>query len=293
MAATLDGTSMSLYLNGAKMTKQIDKGDGMFSNSFAKCVGMFVGGSLAEKIHFRGEIDELGLWSRSLGHSEIVENMNMASEHFSKQDLVIAEGFASFNNWEIISSVSPQLVDSDISLPYHTVRLEAPPCGKTVCDDPEVVLSYLNNKQLQHQKRVRYRVVNLMNSNGKNPLVTDKQIHEQHKTLSKIFETYGIDMKVEEINIRNSSLIDKVIMFDCWPHKIGDGRCDQECAHSTLGNDAGDCDRVTSECSRDLLGDGYCNQECNKAYHHFDKGDCCLLGNNPRMNCIDPKHPLR
>jgi len=290
VTVSFNGTTLGLYINGAKITKSIDGDHSLFKDSYSKCVGLFIGGLPDENVYFRGKIDEIGLWSRVLEHSEIVEYMQKDASIFIDSDLVFADEFSSLGNWEILSDVIPRVLDSDIVLPYHTVRLEAPPCGKTVCDDPEVVFSYLNHTHLKDKKRVKYRVVNIMTTNGKRPMVDEKQVYEQHKTVSRIFEQYNIFMELSIENIRNSSLADKVIMFDCLPYKIGDGFCDQECAHSTTGNDAGDCDYVTSECSRDLLENGYCNQECNKAYHNYDNGDCCL---NTKDSCIDPKHPGR
>lgn len=290
MTVSYDGSSLNLYLNGAKITKTISSDKPLFKDSYNKCVVLFLGGLPDNNVYFRGKIDEMGLWSRVLGHSEIVENINRASSVFSTSELLVAEDFSNLRKWEILSDIKPQLEQTDIILPFHTVRLDAPPCGKTVCDDPEVVFSYLNNAQLRDKKRVKYRVVNIMTSNGKRPLVDEKQVFEQHKSITKIFEPYGIFMDLSIVNIRNTSLVDKVIMFDCLAYKIGNGICDQECAHSTTGNDAGDCDHVTSECSRDLLGNGICNQECNKAYHNYDDGDCCI---NTVNTCIDPRHQYR
>lgn len=292
VAASFNGSSLNLYINGARISKQIQSEGTLFKNSYNKCVGMFVGGLPDEEVYFRGKLDELGMWKRALEHGEIVEHIGKTSPEFSEKDLVFKDSFETVDDWEVLSEDVPQVVDSDIVLPYHTIRLEAPSCGRTVCDDPEVVQSYLKNKDLLKEKHVKYRIVNLLSSDGKRSLVTDEQIAEQHRALKKIFEPYGVFMDLEKVQVQNSTLMDKVIMFDCFPYKIGNGICDKECAHTTTGNDAGDCDLVTSECSPDVLGNGFCNQECNKAYHYYDKGDCCILG-DANSNCIDPNHPHR
>ncbi|KAH3797262.1 pappalysin-1-like [Dreissena polymorpha] len=294
VAATFDGYHVKLYVNGAEISSRVEREGVIFRDAFIQCVALFVGGSPDDGVYFRGKLDELTVWKRVLQHSEIVRNMNDPNS-VSQNDngLVFSDSFNDLSRWEVISDDPPEMTAADISLPLHTLRLEAPPCGRTVCDDPEVVMSYLNHTRLMDKKRVRYRVVNVMDSNGKKPLVTDKDLFDQHKALNKAFEPYNIRFDLEQFGVRNSTLSEKVIMFDCETYMVGNGRCDDECAHSTTGNDGGDCDRVRSECRNDLLGNGVCNPECNKAYHGYDKGDCCLTRVAASNTCIDPASDYR
>ncbi|XP_053380167.1 pappalysin-1-like [Mercenaria mercenaria] len=295
VAATYDGTTMRLYMNGAEVSLSVEQSGAVFRDSPRECVNLFVGGRLDEEIYFRGKIDEFGIWSRALSHAEIVRNINKKSSDFLLTDnALVSDAFENFDQWEILSDEDPKLVTSDIVLPYHTVRLEAPPCGRTVCDDPETVLSYLNNIDLRNEKKIRYRVINILDDTGKKPQVYDKQIVEQHRTLNKAFQPYNITLDLQVRRVRNTTLSQKVFMFDCHPYQIGDGHCDQECAHSTTGNDGGDCDHVKSECRKVLLGNGQCNSECNKVYHNYDNGDCCKPGDDRAYRtCVDPGKPQR
>lgn len=295
IAATYDGSTMKLYMNGAEMSLREEQDGVVFRPSVANCAGLYVGGRQNEDLYYRGKLDEFGIWSRVLSHSEIVNNINRQSSDFLPVDSILAkDSFESLDFWNILSDERPNFMPSDIVLPYHTVRLEAPSCGRTVCDDPEVVFSYLKNEELRHWKTVRYRVINILDDNGKKPQVYDKQIQEQHKALEKAFEPYNISVELHIHRVRNTSLSQKVVMFDCHPSRIGDGHCDEECAHSTTGNDGGDCDHLQSECKKALLGDGQCNSECNKAYHNYDKGDCCNPSDDMAYrSCVDPENALR
>ncbi|WAR31070.1 PAPP1-like protein [Mya arenaria] len=293
VAVTFDGIYARLYVNGAEITAKAEREGVVFRDAFAKCVGMFLGGSPDDDIYFRGRIAGLKLWSRKLDHSEIVNEMKDVSFEKPDPSLVVSDIFADLENWEVLSDAIPYLATSDIQLPVHTVRLEAPSCGRTVCDDPEVVLSYVNNTDLRDRKRIKYRIVNVMGSNGKNPPVSDKAIYEQHKALNKAFEPYNVRFELDQIDVQNSTLAEKVVMFDCAPFMVGNGHCDVECAHSTTGNDGGDCDQVKSECAPRLLGNGVCDSECNKAYHNYDNGDCCLPDIKDVAMCLDPVSTLR
>jgi len=294
VAVTFDGTNARLYVSGAEIVTSLENEGPLFQDSSAKCVGLFLGGSQDKDTFFRGKLAHLKLWDRQLSHSEIVHQMtNPGVQPDDDFGLILHETFADLSNWEVLSDISPIIGPSDHQLTVQTISLEAPSCGRTVCDDPEVVMSYLNSTELRNRKRVRYRIVNIFESNGKNGLVDDKDIFEQHKVLNDAFEPYDIRFEMQNIEISNSSFADKVIMFDCAPFLIGNGHCDPECAHSTTGNDGGDCDHVKSECLLELLGNGVCNPECNKGYHGYDGGDCCRSDSKKTNMCIDPESTMR
>ncbi|XP_060564363.1 LOW QUALITY PROTEIN: pappalysin-2-like [Ruditapes philippinarum] len=295
IAATYDGSSMKLFMNGAEVSLNGEQNGAIFRQHVKSCISLIMGGRPDEDIYYRGKLMSLDCGTVLLSHAEIVENINRHSNDFSRLDnSVVVDAFESLDNWEILSDENPELVTSDVVLPYHTVRLEAPPCGRTVCDDPETVISYLNNANLRNEKEIRYRVVNVLDDNGKKAQVYDKQILEQHRILNKVFNQYNISLDLQVRRVKNTTLLQKVFMFDCHPYQIGDGYCDQVCAHSTTGNDGGDCDHVTSECKKDLLGNGECNSECNKAYHNYDNGDCCKPGDEKAYHtCINPENPQR
>ncbi|KAL4219279.1 hypothetical protein ACF0H5_021860 [Mactra antiquata] len=295
VAVTYDGLQMALYVNGAGVTKNIDNSTGAFRSESRACAGMYIGGRKSIDSFYRGKVDEFKFWKKALGQTDIVSNMNDVIEVYDlNEDQVVFDPFDDLLNWEIVSTSAPTLVDSGFTFPFHTVRLEAPPCGKSVCDDPEVVLNYLNNTQLRRTKKVRYRVINIYDDNGKNPILSDLRIAEQHKHLLQAFQPYNIDLDIDRYQVMNTTLSRKVFMFDCNVYQIGNGICDPICAHSTTGNDGGDCDLVRSECRKELLGNGQCNNECNKAYHNYDNGDCCKPASKiSHKTCIDPENPHR
>nr|KAG5700461.1 hypothetical protein BaRGS_013948 [Batillaria attramentaria] len=126
----------------------------------------------------------------------------------------------------------------------------------TLCDSPEVVLSYTENWQLRSHKQVRYRVVNLMNDDSSNPTVTDLQILKQHDSLNRAFRPYNISFKLDIHNVRNTTLRKRLIMFGCEPENVGDGICNPECMHTRTGDDGGDCDPTQGELHLDTALDG-------------------------------------
>ena len=287
---------MSLYINGAKISLSEEQKGIIFRKSKSKCKLLFLGGNFLKDRLYRGKIDEFRLWNRKLLHSEITSNMYLRSSDLkADRNLLIADSFdeKDLMQWRVKPSMLPEVVKSDIPLFDHHVRFEAPHCGHTVCDDPAAVMSFVKSPDLRNEKTLRLRLVNLMDDDGSNPLISDKQVLEQTRVVNKIYNAYNISFEIENYMVKNSTLRNRVIMFDCVPYKIGDGFCDKECGHSTTGNDGGDCDKVHSECLQELLGNGVCDSECNKVYHRYDDGDCCLPGDDVNKTCIDPSNPLR
>ena len=294
IAASFDGSTMKIYINGAQISNGHEQKGDIFDQKIAKCKNLILGGDSVHDSFYRGKIDEFRFWNRALDHDEIVHSMHtrIHDMEFDSYALVM-DPFDDFSQWRVVADAEPEVIESDIPVVTHDVRLEAPPCGQTACDDPEAVFSYLNNTELRAKKIVRYRIVNILNDDGSNAVVSTKQIQAQHAALNEAFSPYNIEFLPEVLNINNTFLRQRLVMFNCFPHMIGDGHCDPVCAHSSTGNDAGDCDQARTECFPELLGDGNCDPECNKQYYGFDKGDCCQPGPNTHLQCIDPNNPLK
>ena len=294
IAASFDGKTMKLYVNGAKISNGHEQKGNIFSQDIAKCKNLILGGNAVDGSFYRGKIDEFRLWNRALEHEEIVQSMQSRIQNMEFESyLLVMDPFDNLSQWRVTVGTDPKIIESDIPVVTHDVRLEAPPCGQTACDDPEAVFSYMNNPKLRSKKIVRYRIINILNDEGFDPLVSTKQIQTQNTALNEAFSPYNIEFLPEVLSINNTSLRRRIVMFDCFPHMIGDGHCDPECAHSSTGNDAGDCDLARTECFPELLGDGKCDSECNKQYYGYDAGECCLPGPNTHLQCIDPNDPLR
>ena len=75
---------------------------------------------------------------------------------------------------------------------------------------------------------------------------------------------YNINWKLDVLQLRNSSLRQKTILYGCEPSKVGNGVCNPQCRHVMTGQDGGDCDVTQTECSLEQRGDGSCDQGCNR-----------------------------
>nr|DBA17988.1 TPA: hypothetical protein GDO54_016289 [Pyxicephalus adspersus] len=166
--------------------------------------------------------------------------------------------------------------------------ISLPPCGKTLCDFPDVSAGY-NRPGVKWEKEIHYRVVNLCEDDGSRPLVSAEQIQRQHQALSEAYSPHSIHWQLNIVEIHNSSLRNRVVLPGCEPGKIGNDQCDPECKHLLTGYDGGDC-RFFRPCNSRKKGDGVCHLECNTARDDYDDGDCCLSkepGNTSRT-CFDP-----
>ncbi|KAL3198459.1 hypothetical protein MRX96_014280 [Rhipicephalus microplus] len=169
-------------------------------------------------------------------------------------------------------------------------QLEPAPCGFTVCDDPDMILSYQAHWSLRTPKRLRYRVVNVKNSDGSNPTVSEEQIQRQHAALNRAFEPYNITWELTQASVLNSSLRRRQVTLGCPSYNLGDGICNPDC--QLVAGDGGDCDPPLESCDPAMVGDGTCHKACNQAVNSWDGGDCCLSGEN-NGNCLDPASPNR
>ena len=203
----------------------------------------------------------------------------------------LEETFESLSNWRTIHNADPpQVRRANLRRNFlrHDVGLSAPPCGVTVCDDPEVIRSYTEHAQLRSEKRIRYRVVNIAREDGSEPLVSEEQLQRQHAVLTRVFTPLNISFQLTSALVRNETLHDHKILYGCKPDRVGDGSCDEECRHELTGNDGGDCDDVTPVCEGERIGDRVCDADCNRAVFDFDGGDCCR-GPAASNSCFDPQ----
>ena len=106
---------------------------------------------------FRGHVDEFAIWSRMIPQTEVQDSQHTASNDLSSR--VLYDGFRNLNNWQAVGFEDPILVTSDLKVnSRHDIEIVAPPCGLTVCDDPDVIQHYTTNrKHSQFLKTVRYR----------------------------------------------------------------------------------------------------------------------------------------
>ena len=241
LLASYDGQILKLYVDGSRVVVRNTQRGALFSRrSGDSCKELLVGGDYKNGKYFRGVIDDIKIWSTELTPVEIKHVVNGSTQQ--NNHLVIHEAFNSLDSWEMISSLSPEIVDSDLHPDRHDVGVSAPSCGITICDDPDVIQNYASFEQLRRSKTIRYRIINVMLDNGTVPTVNESQINLQHEALNEAFGPYNISWVKEEVNIRNSSLRLKTIIFGCDSSKVGNSRCNEECRHERTGNDGGDCD---------------------------------------------------
>lgn len=305
VAATYDGKKMKLYINQAKVAVSSGQNGHIFASPTDLCETLEAGGDRAKKVFFRGAIDEVRLWSVAKSHEEISKNVFTPPGNSVDVDLEVYEGFSksegrkrnSKTTWDKITPLAPEIVQSTIPGDPHDLSIFKPPCGITVCDNPEVVKSYVNHSHTRKDcKVVRYRIVNVMEDDGKNPIVSDKQIKYQHRLINSAFKRYNISWLLFEENIRNTSLRRRTVLYMCEANKIGDGQCDKECNYSITGNDGGDCvkHRAPDSCDHEARGNGKCDLACNRHYFSWDYGDCCNPGiTDTHKTCFDPHSPFR
>ena len=206
----------------------------------------------------------------------------------------LQDSFHSLSQWRAEGGGGlARLVPSDLRLAPYDLKLGVPPCGQSLCDHPDLVLSYARHWQLRSPKEVRYRVINLAHDDGSQPTVTAGQVARQHADLAAAFRPYNISFRLTLHPVRNSTLRRRLVMFGCRPELVGDGHCHPECMHAQTGLDGGDCDSPRLACGPGLKGDGRCHFPCNRRYHDWDGGDCCLPGHDTHYTCHDPRSPHR
>lgn len=303
VAATYDGRKMKLYINQANVAVSSDQKGHVFAKALMpdQCESLEAGGDINANTYYRGTIDEVKLWSVAKSHQSISIGV-FNNKQLDKNGFILYEDFNSASDkgafrasWVAVTKSLPEIVKSTIPSDAHDLTISKPPCGSTVCDNPEVVRSYVNNTHLRDRKVLRFRIINVMENDGRNPIVTRQQIQHQTEILNNSFQRYNISWELHEVNVKNTSLRLRTVLYMCSPSKIGDMECNPECDFPITGQDGGDCIKAGgSKCDPSKRGNGKCDLECNRHDHLWDYGDCC----NPKITlthktCFDPASPYR
>ena len=290
LAATYDGTTIAFYVDGAKVASSRDQRGPMFGQSVAECKSIVVGGHLVYGPFYRGALDRLQLWTTAMTQRDVIESMRGGTVNGSS--LFISNNLEKQHAiWRRAGVKSPGHVTVDRNLDEPQFGPAVPPCGETVCDDPETVTSYLYDRRFQRKRILRYRVVNVMDDAGSHTTVTEEQIARQDDVMRHAFKRYNISWRQEVVNIRNTSLYSRTILVGCDPEDVADGYCQLQCNHTATGYDGGDCVHVIDTCASHDVGNGVCDASCNTPSSDWDGGDCCR--SDYTENCINPASPYR
>ncbi|XP_071948912.1 pappalysin-1-like [Antedon mediterranea] len=291
IAATYNESTIKLYINGAMVSSKTGKKRPIFKEFKRQCKELEFGGLFELGVQFRGAVDDMRLWSRALSHRQVAQLYNNESHVFENifRNLVFWDPFDNFTRWSSKDGEFPELIPSDLFSKKHDLSLVTPKCGITVCDSPIVMRSYIDQTSLRRPKLVRYRLINIANDDGSNPMLSQEQIEGQHNELNKAINSYNITFLRHDHMVKNTTLRSRKIIPNCVSKDVGNGKCDLQCSPEYTGNDGGDCDVRNSRCPSSLIGNKKCDADCNKAYHDWDKGDCCDPDvTDTSETCFDP-----
>lgn len=298
VAATYDGRRMELYLNQAKVATSYGQ-KGLIFDSVTQgqnCDLLEMGGDAKNGSYYRGQIDKLRLWSEAITHKEISASIpDNTVEHLTDKLLMYDEfddEKTLMGNW--IASNYPRVVRSTVPEEKHDLSIRKPPCGVTICDNAEIIRSYLKHTTIRGHKKLRIRFVNVMEDDGKRPTVTDSEIHAQFQLIQNVFARYNITWQLEVVAINNTRLRWTTVLHNCETDEVGDNNCNEHCLYDINGYDGGDCITRPKKCEREKQGNKECDPECNTGFYNWDYGDCCLGNTNTGTNtCFDPTSPNR
>uniref|UniRef100_A0A8C4R7J7 Pappalysin 2 n=2 Tax=Eptatretus burgeri TaxID=7764 RepID=A0A8C4R7J7_EPTBU len=302
IAATYNGHWLALFVNGVQVALGKKQASGpLFAPGAAPCKSLFLGGDHSTRGYlYRGFIYGLQVWSTSLTQTEI--RYLLMSDKVPSPSLY--GNFHALNSsWmRVRRGGYPRLVPLPDGPPHlpNLPTILPPPCGQTVCDNVRIVSSYNNYWPLHELKVMRYRLVNIRESDGSRPTIQPPQIKNQHLVLNQAFERYNISWELSVLDIPNSLLRRRIILANCDFTNVGNDICNPECSHPLTGFDGGDClpstmGQNTAECSSHHIRNGRCDPECNTVFHNFDDGECCAPGstNVTTNTCFDPDSPNR
>ncbi|VDN02309.1 unnamed protein product [Thelazia callipaeda] len=285
IVAVFDSHQLLLYVNGARVGKLMREFGALYSELRSACKRLYLGADGGrfrrdEVIGFRGFIGKLRITDRPMHHLNFYEEQWMGN--------IIEDNFLNTDQWKLLGKNDmPQ-------------SIEIPACGQTICDSPIVISNYLQQADFTALKKLRYRVIVISDDDGSNVNMESDQITLQHLKLSQAFAPYNITWELEVINIRNTSLRRKTIVFGCHSSAIGNKRCDIECRHAVTGDDGGDCKTqnilsyLKSKCEKWMPGNKHCDLQCNNREHNWDNADCCTnFVDSDNRHCIDPSSVYR
>uniref|UniRef100_A0A0R3RPL3 LNR domain-containing protein n=1 Tax=Elaeophora elaphi TaxID=1147741 RepID=A0A0R3RPL3_9BILA len=289
IAMVFNSHQLLFYVNGARVGKLTREFGALYSEIRSACKRLYLATngnrfSRNEVIGFRGYIGKLRITDHSMDHSELVREQ--------WQGNVIEENFVDIHRWKHLGS-DLGMRKQEIPRKDTPRNIEIPHCGQTVCDNPTVADNYLRHWNLHAVKKLKYRVVVISDDDGSNVNIKRDAIMRQHVELLKAFAPHNITWDLEVINVRNTSLRRKTIVFGCQSSAIGNKRCDIECRHAITGDDGGDC-KIQAKCEKWMLGNKQCELECNNRENNWDKGDCCTdFALSDNRFCIDPTSVYR
>lgn len=284
---TYDTHKFMLYRDGALIGVNKHQHGAVFPNVSKDCKTIYLGGDELSKKFYRGSLYNLRYWNIARNHSDLL------LKDLESNDLFIFDNFENVKKWRSIFKIPPRIHNNVKISRSHSIHIESPPCGQTVCDDPMLMRSYKENDNLRSLKEIRYKVFILMNDDGTMPQITRKQLQKQQMALETAFTPYNITFRQSTQNVRNTFLRHAIVLYSCDPASIGDNVCDDDCFHQQTGYDGGDCDHLlpaVQECNIRSIGDGTCDSGCNKFVWDWDEGDCCHPGSK---QCFDPLSPYR
>ncbi|XP_053551737.1 pappalysin-1 [Bombina bombina] len=293
LAVTYNSRIIKLYVNGAQVATSNEQVGPIFSLQTHKCKVLMLGGN-SHNQNFRGYIEQFSLWKTARTQEEILDDMEHAVHGLSTSlpQLVLQDSFENMKN--LWSPMKDGNIPEIENIYHHSslldTNLDPPLCGETLCDNIEIINSYNKLSRFRKPKVVRYRVVNIYDSNHENPTVTKDQIELQHRKLNEAFSPYNITWELDLLEINNSFIRQRLIIANCHVSKIGDEKCDPECNHVLTGFDGGDCRRISYGSSWKKKMNGVCDMDM----YLLDAEDCC----NPNITdvtktCFDPESPHR
>ncbi|XP_069837812.1 pappalysin-2 isoform X2 [Dendropsophus ebraccatus] len=286
IAATYNGQQVLLYIDGAQVSRAKGQLGPLHSPFISLCRSLMLGGDNSEPgNYYRGHLFSIRLWSEVRTHRQL----RWEALRRSSPTLPLTHSILSSHIWSLYKDgVHPEVIPGLMPEMETISTISLPPCGRTLCDLPDVTSGY-SRPEVKWEKVVHYRVVNVCEDDGSRPLVSTEQIQRQHEALSNAYSPHGIHWQLNVVEIHNSSLRNRVVLSGCEPGRVGNDQCDSECKHPLTGYDGGDCG-FFRPCSSSKKGDGVCHLECNTARDDYDDGDCCpnKESGNSTKTCFDP-----
>lgn len=287
VSISYDGLRMVLYVDRAKIGVVHHKQTGVFSSDvYPRCTTLDIGGHDEKDKYFRGAIDKISVVNEALSHRLISKRIFRQVQRLFvlKEDFTVKSGY--HRRYHAVHNLMPELINERIAPEEkEKLRLPIPKCGHTLCDNPDVIRSYLSYPNVyMFRKQVRYRVVLITKDDGSVCKISENDIHRKHKTLSKVFRKEGISLYLDIAKFTKSNLCNKTVLISCYrPCPDDTAECEQSVPADRIG-----CQR---KCSSEKLGNGRCDVECNNPDNgnNWDRGDCCNTSvTNVNETCYDP-----